>query len=166
MSKFRLVESPIPADNPPTGEHDVAFDSVDGEFYVKDSVGVIKKFVTTGGVSAIIVKSLGNSNTTSASFQTKLALVTPAATGTFIIEFSSLFFNSGDNGEVQIFNQTLATELFLCNYNSSNSDKFAVGGFIDIALTGSAETIEIRFRDVSGGNQQDIESARLYFHEE
>lgn len=108
------------------------------------------------------------STTTSSTFQTKTTLTTPALTGTYRVAWHAVVdgTSAGGNGtetEARLQNTTDATTVGAPNrYTPTDvDDRVSVGGFDDVAFTGSAKTFEVQFRRAGGSGSSGIQDAHI-----
>jgi hypothetical protein len=108
--------------------------------------------------------SAARSTTTSAIFQTKTALVTPALTGTYRIQWSAVIDqdNTGDSVEAQLYNVTDAVVVgaVVIHEPKDVANRFYAGQVDEIVFAGAPKTFEIQYRQ-QGGNTAGIENARI-----
>jgi len=112
------------------------------------------------------VQSLAQSTTTLATFQTKVTLVTGALNGTFRIGYSAKRNNNDKAGESRLYNLTDAS-LFGAVHQSRIGNVLqeypVISGAYEIVLTGVSKTIVLQWRDVAGGQNQNIKDAWIEF---
>lgn len=104
------------------------------------------------------------STTTSATFQTKTTLTTPALTGTYRVSWHAVIDEAGisDQTETRLYNSTDATTLgpVRSKEMKDSSDRIDVHGVDHVIFTGTAKTFEIQYRQQSGGTAG-IQNARI-----
>lgn len=107
--------------------------------------------------------SEGRSTTTSSIFQTKIALTTPALTGTYRVSWTAKGDAYGNPGEWRLQNVTdNVTVDGPANMKTQTADgRIHVGGFREVVFSGVAKTFEIQWRNPDGGSTVGIEQARI-----
>lgn len=110
--------------------------------------------------------SAGESTTTSATFQTKVTLTTPALTGDYLVTWMARVGNSNVNAsfEVQCYNTTdsgTVGGLFVREPKDA-TDKISFNAFEEISFSGAAKSFEIQYR-TSGGTCS-IDQARIMIY--
>jgi hypothetical protein len=108
-----------------------------------------------------------SSSTTSATFQDKLTVVTPALTGTYLLWFyCELQANAANKTMVaRLYNVTDATEICVRNDRPSQVTVWcAVTGFGIGTLTGSSKTYKIQYQSPDGSTQVTIRRARMMYY--
>lgn len=104
---------------------------------------------------------IARTTTTSATFQTKIALTTGALTGPHRISWTAVADNTA-LGEFRLQNVTDATTVGAVRiFRGSAGERQDQHGFARVVFTGAAKTFEIQFRDQAGGNTQGIRDARI-----
>ena len=141
---------------------------------VEDSAAAFgKKKITIGSLPANIfggnqqnASSEAASTTTSTSLQTKLSMVTPALTGTYMVQVFAEIYNSGgalssNRTEAQLYNSTDATELCFSSPRSGQGTYVPFSGFAIVTFTGVAKTFQVRYRTTAGSSTAYIRRARI-----
>jgi hypothetical protein len=111
-----------------------------------------------------LAQSLGQSTTTSTSFQTKVTLVTGALTGTYLMTWYSLMSRpSGGNPiSARFFNGTSSAVVggVWSKGQLQITDKLQFSGAVVIVLSGTSNSFAIQYEG-GGGNTAAIEEARI-----
>jgi len=106
--------------------------------------------------------SLARQTTTSAVYQDKVTLTTPALTGTYRVGWMATVDNTDDQGKFRLYNSTNATVIQEeIRKIKTDNDRTSIGGFAEIIFTGAAKTLKIQFADFIGGTAQGIADARI-----
>ena len=109
-------------------------------------------------------ESNGSSTTTSLTWQTKVSLTIPAATGTVRVSYT-LEYNSGSNNKsvaVRCYNSTDAVVLGSNQQQTNNSaNYYSFTGFAMITMTGASKTIDLQYTVITSGNSCTVQNARL-----
>ena len=95
----------------------------------------------------------------------KATLTTPALTGTFLLQWSIILDANNKECEANLYNLTDATEVDYVLIKPSNTVlRDPVTRFVEVVLTGTAKTFQLRFGN-SPGNNDPIGGggARMYF---
>lgn len=160
----------VPQDANPTSP-------LEGDVYVNSVLKVVRFYNGTSWLTLSTSTIFGNdyqsavslarSTTTSATFQTKATLTTPALTGTYRIGWKAAIDNTGtpaaNLGEFRLQNTTDATTVGTTRVYQAKASacRDLTGGLAEVVFAGVAKTFEIQFRDQAGGNTQGIEDARI-----
>ena len=107
---------------------------------------------------------LPRETTTSAVFQTKVALTTPPLTGTYRVGWHAVVdqANASDAVQAQLANITDGGLVGVLHEHEpkDSRNRIGVGGFAEIVFTGAAKTFEIQYRQ-QRGNAAGIADARI-----
>ena len=115
------------------------------------------------GKDADDVESLGESSTTSSSFQDKLVLTVSGFTGRGRIGWSAIISNDGDTSVYRVRNTTDNNTLWETaeKIGNANDVEREISGFAYVDFAGSAKTFKLQFRDEDGGHTAKIKTARM-----
>jgi len=162
-SSIQFTEGASP-DTPATNKVRL-FVKTGGSIFIKDDAG-LESNLSLGSVFGADFQTAASdvrTTTTSAIFQTKVALTTGAITGTYRVSWTAIIDNASVFGEFRLQNVTDAATVDGTVIISvpNASDRISVGGFGFVVFAGVAKTFEVQFRDQSGGSTQGIDHAHL-----
>ena len=130
------------------------------------AAGNAKKYATRAAVAGVFgqdyqrVESLTESQTTLASYQDKVSLVTPALTGTYRVNWGAMVNHNNKAGRVQLYNSTdtvvVGSEV---THRQKTENYLPYGGAHEVTFTGASKTFTIQWRDEAGGETQSIKDA-------
>lgn len=141
-------------------------------FLIEDSAaaGAKKKLQFANVIGGVIFgkdytaqASEGESTTTSASWQDKVTLTTPALTGVYRVNWYVEIKTSASNKfpQARVYNDTDGVELGFGQRTFSNAEIYDnFSGYANVTFTGVAKTIKLQFANTSGGTTT-VRRARL-----
>lgn len=101
--------------------------------------------------------------TTSATYQTRVTLTTPALTGTYRVRGHAMIDDPSSLGKMRLRNDTDAVNIGgEVIHKASDANERRPYDMLDtVVFTGSAKTFKLQWADVSGGNTQGICYAKI-----
>lgn len=134
----------------------------DGQFLKRSGAAIVGQSQVFGNDSQSAV-SAPRSTTTSAVFQNKVTLTTPALTGTYRLAWHAVVDNFGNLGEFRLQNTTDGATLgaTVVWKTNDNDNRLPVGGFAEVVFAGAAKSFAVQFRARSAGDTQGIQDARI-----
>jgi hypothetical protein len=146
---------------------DLAF-TIDGTVYTSGQSSVLANPVTIYGSSAGAAASLGESQTTSGTFQNKVNHTTAALpVGTYLFWAKAEFGSTSSLGDVefQAFVDSAATNMFQGDFYSNNADaETCAAGWIALSFgSATTHTVQIQYRRQGISGSARVRNAQIMY---